>query len=208
MGYGLWLVKESWKLAAALAINIVLFVALPVSQMLYDDDSTTAPPGNQRMRVTAEFVKPPVKPKTLKPRRSVRSTGQPKDRPLYSSMKLKLSPDLTVGGAGEGVAFKSDMLSAEVFDGSSVDKDVVPVRCEPPPYPSRAREMGIEGDVTVTFVVNCDGTVTVKRIEGPHPSFKEECAKIVSSWKFLPAVKAGVPVMRQMVQGFSFSLSR
>ena len=63
-------------------------------------------------------------------------------------------------------------------------------------YPMAAMKSGKEGDVTVRFTVNTDGSVTnVKVVKGLEPNLDEEAVKVVSKMKgWTPAMKGGKAV--------------
>lgn len=63
-------------------------------------------------------------------------------------------------------------------------------------YPMAAMKSGKEGDVTVHFTVNTDGSVTnVKVVKGLEPNLDAEAVKVVSKMKgWTPAMKGGKAV--------------
>jgi len=63
-------------------------------------------------------------------------------------------------------------------------------------YPMAAMKSGKEGDVTVRFTVNTDGTVSnVKVVKGLEPNLDAEAVKVVSKMKgWTPAMKGGKAV--------------
>ncbi|MBR3946860.1 MAG: energy transducer TonB [Bacteroidales bacterium] len=63
-------------------------------------------------------------------------------------------------------------------------------------YPMAAIKSGKEGNVTVQFTVNTDGTVSnVKVVKGLEPSLDAEAIKVVSKMKgWTPAMKGGKAV--------------
>lgn len=49
-------------------------------------------------------------------------------------------------------------------------------------YPKEAYSLGIEGRVTCSFVVNCDGTISnISVIKGVESSLNEEAVRVISS---------------------------
>ncbi len=63
-------------------------------------------------------------------------------------------------------------------------------------YPMAAMKSGKEGDVTVRFTVNTDGSVSnVKVVKGLEPNLDAEAVKVVSKMKgWTPAMKGGKAV--------------
>ena len=63
-------------------------------------------------------------------------------------------------------------------------------------YPMAAMKSGKEGNVTVRFTVNTDGSVSnVKVVKGLEPNLDAEAVKVVSKFKgWTPAMKGGKAV--------------
>ncbi len=77
-----------------------------------------------------------------------------------------------------------------------------------PAYPHAAKSAGIEGSVTVAFVVDEKGYVTDARVvESTHREFEEPTLRAVSKWRFEPGRKNGVPVRFRMHVPIVFSLN-
>ena len=77
-----------------------------------------------------------------------------------------------------------------------------------PLYPLRARRRGIEGWVTVRFVVNEQGRVDEIDITAAEPEkiFDQSVMQCVSSWRFTPGKVAGVPVKTRVETTIRFEL--
>lgn len=76
-------------------------------------------------------------------------------------------------------------------------------------YPAQAREMGVEGTVIVTFVVNADGTVShAEIIRGIGAGADEEALRVVQySPKWTPAIQRGEMVNSRLRLPVQFKLS-
>ncbi len=196
------------KLGVVVVINLSLFLVIPVTENLFKlIDSRDKQVEETKKKLVAEYVRPKPK-KTEQPKKSrIRSVSNASSRPIQSTMKFKFSPDLSVGGAGDGVAMQGQQLQAEVFEEGEVDVDAVPVYTPPPSYPKRARELAVEGEALAVFVVDADGRVrAVDRIDAPHEILEKEIRKTITQWKFKPAQNRGVPVKTRMSIPFTFSL--
>jgi protein TonB len=55
-------------------------------------------------------------------------------------------------------------------------------------YPEIAQEMGIQGRVFVTFIIDKDGTITGIRTRGPDKNLEKEAARIIGK---LPTMTPG-----------------
>ena len=86
-------------------------------------------------------------------------------------------------------------LDAERVEPADVDVKPEIRTMDPPDYPERAREMGIEG--TVLFDVFVDETGRIKELrmtKGVDPLIDEAATRALRSAVFTPARKNGVPV--------------
>lgn len=71
-------------------------------------------------------------------------------------------------------------------------------------YPEIAQEMGIQGRVSVTFVVDTDGSITNVRMRGPDKSLEKEAARIISK---LPKMTPGKQRGRAVRVPFSIPIN-
>lgn len=118
------------------------------------------------------------------------------------TVALPGAADLQAGVAGSG-AEEVGPLSA-----GDVDRPPRKIAGALPSYPRWARRAGLEGTVTLRFVVTAQGTVTdvtIRRIEGDE-RFGPEAIRPTASWRFEPAVKDGKPVSYWYFQSFRFEL--
>lgn len=94
--------------------------------------------------------------------------------------------------------------------GPVIDNEVVPLVRIPPKYPRVAARRGIEGVVTVQFIITKDGTVRDAKVIEANPSnvFNDEAIEAVLKWKFKPKLVEGQAVERQATQDIEFKLSR
>ena len=103
----------------------------------------------------------------------------------------------------------------DTADGKRVFKlaelDVTPkaVRQTRPKFPGEMRSSGLEGVVTVRFLVGEDGKVkSAEAVKASHELFAESATEAVKSWVFEPGKKASVPVNVQMTVPIVYSLRR
>jgi len=77
-----------------------------------------------------------------------------------------------------------------------VDKPPVSIRIIEPLYPFAARRKGIQGTVTLRFIVNREGKVVEpSAVEGEPPGvFDVSVLKAILRWRFKPAIKNGKAV--------------
>lgn len=100
----------------------------------------------------------------------------------------------------------------ETLHSEDQDATIAPPRViagEPPPYPKMARLARQQGRVSVTHVVETDGTVTSACISGPYQwnvGFEELALKAVRNWRFEPATRDGKPIRRVTTSEVNFRL--
>lgn len=64
-----------------------------------------------------------------------------------------------------------------------------------PQYPRYLKEMGIDGTVTVTMIIDTEGNIVAPMIEeSSHSGFEEPAIRALAHWKFLPGLKNAEPV--------------
>lgn len=62
-------------------------------------------------------------------------------------------------------------------------------------YPEIAQEMGIQGRVYVSFIIDKDGSITGVRMRGPDKNLEKEAARIIGKLpKMTPGKQRGRPV--------------
>jgi protein TonB len=98
-------------------------------------------------------------------------------------------------------------LIGKIYEARSLDQSPRAQRERPPAYPFEMRRDGIQGDVTVEFVVDAGGNVrNAHAISATNDAFADAAVQCVSSWKFSPGIKDGQPVNTVMQIPISFSL--
>ncbi|EEF79514.1 energy transducer TonB [Methylophaga thiooxydans] len=150
---------------------------------------------------------PPPPPATPTPQ-----TNKPKaPTPKLDVPRIDVPMNIT------GVPYLGDFAKAPkaspapaTVEGPIIDNEVVPLVRIPPKYPRVAARRGVEGVVTVTFIITKDGTVRDPRVVDAKPAnvFNDEALAAVLKWKFKPKLLDGQPVERQATQEIEFKLSR
>jgi protein TonB len=94
------------------------------------------------------------------------------------------------------------------FQLNQVDRLPEKIAALPPPYPDWARNRGLEGVVTLSFVIDSQGNVEKVLIEGVEGDarFGEAARQAVAKWRFRPAILAAKPVAVKCSQRISFNL--
>ena len=117
----------------------------------------------------------------------------PKPRQLKLEMpdlSFEINPKLDMGMA---VAPPEPEPVMDFFDQGEVDQLPMTVFRMKPLYPFRAKRLGIEGSVSVKFLVDAAGRVSrVTILESNPPGiFDESVLKALPSWKFTPGELGG-----------------
>lgn len=96
----------------------------------------------------------------------------------------------------------------EIFDIKNLDQQPVAKFQAKPAYPFEMRRAGINGEVTVQFVVDPNGDVRdAFVVKSSQREFEAAAIAAVSKWKFRPGRKGGRAVATRMVVPMVFSLN-
>lgn len=186
----------------ALLINVCLFALLPLLldrhsvERAYEEITSV-----NFIRIRPEMEEPREEklPEREKPPPEVLprlSQQVPKPRQLKLEMpdlSFEINPKLDMGMA---VAPPEPEPIMDFFDQGEVDRLPMTVFRMKPLYPFRAKRLGIEGSVSVKFLVDAAGRVSrVTILESNPPGiFDESVLKALPSWKFTPGELGGKAV--------------
>jgi protein TonB len=117
----------------------------------------------------------------------------------------QFSMDLTAAAAHSVLG---DTAKSLVMTEESVDKRPEPIRKGTAVYPMAARKKGVEGSVTVTFLVNPDGRVSGIRVLNAEPPgvFEDAAKEALAQSEYRPAEYQGNPVTMRVKQTVVFKL--
>ena len=103
---------------------------------------------------------------------------------------------------------QSDAQPKKQETAASQDAGLKLVHWSPAPYPDEALKKGIEGRVTVSFVVNANGRVTdAKALSGP-PELFQAAMDSAKEWQFEPPANAPVTMTAEVAYGFPRGMPR
>jgi len=152
--------------------------------------------------------------KTLKkPQHPKKSFHKRKPAPKSLKIPFDIDPSLPAGPGTipvlpmETVSVDAPELKSS-YDIGEIDSGLMPLAKAPPLYPMRARRRGIEGWVTVRFVVNEQGRVENINITAAEPEtiFDQSVRQCVSGWRFTAGNVAGIPVKTRVETTIRFEL--
>jgi protein TonB len=90
------------------------------------------------------------------------------------------------------------------------DRDLVAISKPDPRYPPRALRAGIQGVVTIEFIVTPEGTVRDPKVIRSEPPdvFDDAAREGVLRWKFKPKIVDGKPITRRARLDINFKLKK
>jgi len=164
--------------------------------------------------VSLVTVRPPEAPP---PERPVEEPPPPEPRPRpQPAFVPELGPALP--GAQPDIVVQLDLdpalfrdgpsRGAVVFEASALDEPPRAILRSDPPYPYRARQRGIEGDVQLRLLVRADGSVDQVSIVSAEPAgvFEQTVLQTAPRWTFSPGKIDGRPVDSWVVTTVHFQL--
>ena len=209
------------SLVGALLFNLFLFCILPA---LLQRDIEGGTHHKEFQTVNFYKAKLPRPPKKKKPRVKIPEqlktvTQRPnllrrlpvKNIPLTYELDPRITggPSLPPSPPMVNYDFSNFSFTGE-FEIGEIDGPLIPVVKIPPPYPFRARRMGIEGSVRIEFLVNEKGNVEKLKILDANPPniFEQSVKRTVLSWRFKPGTLEGEPVKVRAMTTIRFSLDK
>jgi protein TonB len=200
-------------LIGGIVTTIFLFLSLPLTQKLSERGLGRAIALN-----TDRSLPPPPPPPEVRPREEPKPEEAVKPELQHETPKLnitQLEAALNPGFGGVGFADLSinfGELAAEdlsrVFELAELDRHPVPIFQPIPVYPFGLKNAGIEGHVTMRFIVTPTGSVTnIKVMSSTRYEFEKPAIDALQKWRFEPGIKHGTKVSAWMEQRINFTLS-
>ena len=201
-----WLSRLLPAFLGAVLLNVALLILLTQlsrERPVKEDFSEIVP-------VHLVQIDPPEPPEESRPE----PPKPPKPKPQPRFVPDLLPPSLSrikapaLGVVVDPSRFDPSLDDQFVFEATDVDQPAQPIARPKPMYPERARRLGIEGVVTIRFLVVGDGTVQQVEILSAKPSgvFEETVLKTVPSWRFRPGSIDGKPVSSWWSTDIEFKL--
>lgn len=142
-----------------------------------------------------------LKKDTLKQMAKSRNLLKPKPADFKPRLDFKLNPRLPAAPVDLAMpALETFSMDASLVKGhftvGELDAPLTTLVKIPPVYPARAKRRGIQGYVTVEFLVTKHGRVENVKIVNATPEriFNRSVVNCVSRWKFRPGTVEGIPV--------------
>jgi protein TonB len=121
----------------------------------------------------------------------------PPNNPALAGV-IEIPPTRTNIGTGLGA----------IFNLGDLDQIPQPTFQPPPQYPYEMKRAGINGTVTVGFIVDTTGAVRdAYVVSSSHSEFEAAALAAITKWRFRPGRRKGAPVNTRMQQPLSFKLT-
>ena len=130
--------------------------------------------------------------------------------PMNLKVNLRVGKAPAPGAMARPAVPKNPAAMQTRFGLNEVDQKPISLAALKPHYPHRARRRGIEGYVTVHFLVDRDGKARELTIVDAKPEgvFDQAVRKTVPRWRFRPGKKAGQPVDTWVEMTIRFELGQ
>jgi periplasmic protein TonB len=208
--------KASWRRRLG-ALVIGLFGTLGVCALSLGMNSQVEQKATEPVSMVAEVAvsaAPKAKP-TQKKQRSSPTKRLKKAAPSAAPLLAASLGGLDFGFGAAADAAMADAtnaligdMGATVMDEDAVDDPPTPTEQTPPSFPARARSLGLSGWVTLSFVVDVDGSVQDVHVveSNPPDTFDDAAMEAARTWRFTPGREEGNPVAVRVRQTLRFSL--
>ncbi len=114
----------------------------------------------------------------------------------------------TTAASQQAAAAKSSGPSKPTYDISELDRRPQLSKPVQPVYPYAMSKAGIEGKVTVDFVIDATGKVVHAHVlNSTHREFEASTLAAINQWRFVPGVKGGTAVGAHATQLIEFALA-
>lgn len=203
-------------LLAATGITVAIFCGLP-----YIERIGSTPARMVDLTLIDAVTLPPPPPPPLQPPERREDIEPPPPIPELTEQRrpiplnVALDLDMALGGwrpgdftPGFSLSLGGMAGSGGIYELSDLDTPPRALAQMRPLYPSRARARRIEGSVTLTFVVDADGTTRDIDVVAAQPAgvFEEAARRAAVRWRFSPGIRNGEPVPVRVRQTIRFQL--
>lgn len=116
-----------------------------------------------------------------------------------------------IDGEGRGKGGLGSGNSGKAYDEDQVERAVQVSRQPTPRYPEALKSVGVEGVVSIRFIVGADGKVepgSISVIDSPHKLFAEAVRASLLNSRYRPAEVGGRSVRQLVEQSFTFRLEK
>jgi periplasmic protein TonB len=220
--------EKSALFAAALAVNLGLYLLVPYIQILILKNSNSGPTRPKVVVIDIAITPPQTEKLEKREIKEIKSQAFAPPQPMPSrpstpggGLKIDLSP---AGGEGQALLSGGDRtgqigsgtgggvgngISAQTYEIGQTDTDAKPIGADfAPEYPARAQRDGISGIVDLTLVVNESGQVEQVSILKEDPTgygFGTKAIETVKRLRFKPATFQKMSVRQRFKKRYTFA---
>ncbi|MDY6968447.1 MAG: energy transducer TonB [Spirochaetota bacterium] len=199
------IIKKFKYILFALIVSSLLFLMLPVSYYIFHSKLYNLINVKQLKSFKVETIKVKKKEKKIK---EIEKTKKKKLKKFQNRFLTRFNLDLSVlSGEGSGAGALAAGFENVIEEGEA---DIPPIKriFNPPNYPERAKNEGIEGTVIAKLLIDENGNVRrVRVIKAPkYWGFDDSVIEAAKSWKFEPAKLNNMPVKVWATQVIEFRL--
>lgn len=195
-----------FSVLAALMFTMLLFIGLPLLTKFQRVSSNSEiyrhvvvsqrkpPPPPEPDRDERIEKKEPEKPKKLKKQERLTMARIDMQIPSFGS---NIGGTIKIGGMLDKQEFSiSDSLYVSAFKPNEVDQAPKIIWHQEPRFPMKALQSGINGKVTLRFIVTSEGRAKEPIVVESEPEdiFDKAAIEAIMRYKFRPAYKGGKPV--------------
>jgi protein TonB len=195
-------------------ITVLLFVALPLTQILSEINNNQDNQKNSRVQVQPPPPPPPEPPEPPEDEQEEEDIEMKKEMQQLSLDQINMALNAGDGGmSASGVSVQvfdiSDNFDDMIFEIADLDKAPIPLVRIAPVYPPELKRNRVQGTVNVVFIVDELGNVKRPSIENSsNREFNENALKAVRQWKFEPGEKDNKKVKTRVRLPLAFTLRR
>lgn len=124
---------------------------------------------------------------------------------------VKSDGDEDGGSGGRSKGGLSSGSSGRAYEENQVERAVQVTRAAQPHYPDALKSVGVEGVVSMRFIVGADGRVepgSISVINSPHKLFSDAVRTALLNTRYRPAEAGGHAVRQLVEQSFTFRLEK
>ena len=203
-----------FSLPLGVIITVLLFVALPLTQILSDPERANKDDKNSRVQIQPPPPPPPEVPEPPDEEEEEEDIEMKKEDQQLTLDQINMALNAGDGGmSASGVSVQvfdiADSFDDMIFEISDLDQAPVAIVQIAPVYPPKLKRNRVQGTVQVVFIVDENGNVKRPSIEkSSNREFNENALKAVRQWKFEPGGKDGKKVKTRVRVSLSFTYRR
>lgn len=203
-----------FSLPLGAVITAILFIALPLTQILSDPSKKENDDDSSRVQVQPPPPPPPEAPEPPEEEEKEEEIEMQKEEQQLSLDQINMALNagdggMSAGGVSVQVFDIADNFEDMIFEIADLDQAPIAIVQIAPVYPPELKRNRVQGTVNVVFIVDELGNVKRPTIEkSSNREFNENALKAVRQWKFEAGEKDGKKVKTRVRLPLAFTLRR